>query len=119
MKIAHLFTLLAGIGLLVCFQIVPVTSAQAQGGTPSAGASCGAANGAGPNSTNYYGNGNACAFRYSVPQENLNRLLNEVGYCSMYSRTQVNCSQALRGNYGQIQLDANGNAPASVENQRG
>jgi hypothetical protein len=119
MKLAILYTIFGGIGALVCLQTVPVASAQAQRGMPGASVSCGAANGGGPNSTNYYGNGNPCAFRYSVPEENLNRLLNEVGYCSMYSRTQVNCSQALRGNYGQLQLDANGNAPANVENQRG
>jgi TPR repeat protein len=117
MKVAVLYAIFGGLGLLVCLQTVPVTSAQAQSGTPTASVSCGAANGGGPNSTNYYGNGNPCAFRYSVPEENLNRLLNEVHYCSMYSRTQVNCSQAIRGNYGQIQLDANGNAPASVGNQ--
>jgi len=72
---------------------------------------CGAPNGSGPNSTNYYGSGNPCAFRYSVPEENLNRLLNEVSYCTMYSRTQVNCSQALRVDYGQILLRPNENAP--------
>jgi Sel1 repeat len=119
MKLAILYAIFGGVGLLVCFQTVPVASAQAQRGTPNASVSCGAANGGGPNSTNYYGSGDPCAFRYSVPQENLNRLLNDVRYCSMYSRTQVNCSQALRGNYGQIQLDANGNAPASVEHQGG
>jgi TPR repeat protein len=96
-----------------------MASAQAQRGTPGASVPCGAANGGGPNSTNYYGNGNPCAFRYSVPEENLNRLLNDVRYCSMYSRTQVNCSEALRANYGQIPLDANGNVPANVQDQRG
>lgn len=113
-------TIVGGFGLLVCLTNVP--PAQARRGTASA--PCDAANGGGPNSTNYYGSGNPCAFRYSIPQENLNRLLNEVSYCSMYSRTQVNCSQALRGNYGQMQLDESGNAPAGgnsggLGNQRG
>lgn len=119
MTTAVLRAMMGAIGLLVCFQSVPAAAAQARRGTPNASVPCDAANGGGANSTNYYGSGNPCAFRYSVPQENLNRLLNEVSYCSMYSRTQVNCSQALRGNYGQMQLDANGNAPVSLENQRG
>lgn len=73
---------------------------------------CGAANGGGPNSTNYYGSGNPCAFTYSVPAERINDLLNEVPYCTMYSRTQVNCSKALKGNYGQLQLDRRDGAGA-------
>ena len=32
---------------------------------------CGAANGGGPNSTNYYGTGDPCAYLYSVPAERL------------------------------------------------
>jgi TPR repeat protein len=35
----------------------------------------------------------------------MNQLLNEVNYCTMYSRTQVNCSRQLTRDYGQIRLD--------------
>ncbi len=74
---------------------------------------CGAANGSGGNSTNYYGGGaDGCAFTYSVPAEQLNRLLNDNGYCTLYSRTQVNCSREVRGNYGQIRLDRRDGAGA-------
>ncbi len=74
---------------------------------------CGAANGGGTNSTNYYGGGaDPCAFTYSVPAERLNQLLNEVSYCTMYSRTQVNCSRELTRNYGQIRLDRRDGAGA-------
>ena len=67
---------------------------------------CGAANGGGANSTNYYGGGaDPCAYTYSVPSERLNQLLNDVSYCTMYSRTQVNCSRELKGNYDQVRLD--------------
>lgn len=67
---------------------------------------CGAANGGGANSTNYYGGGaDPCDYTYSVPAERLNQLLNDAGCCTMYSRTQVNCSRELKGNYGQIRLD--------------
>jgi hypothetical protein len=73
---------------------------------------CGAANGSGPNSTNYYGSGDPCKFVYSVPADRLNQLLNDVPYCSMYSRTQVVCSQAIKGQYGQIALDRRDGAGA-------
>jgi hypothetical protein len=74
---------------------------------------CGGANGGGANSTNFYGGGaNGCAFTYSVPAERMNQLLNEVNYCTMYSRTQVNCSRALTRDYGQIQLDRRDGAGA-------
>ena len=67
---------------------------------------CGAANGGGARSTNYYGGGaDPCAYTYSVHAERLNQLLNDASYCTMYSRTQVNCSRELKGNYGQIRLD--------------
>jgi hypothetical protein len=66
---------------------------------------CSAANGGGPNSTSYYGEVNPCAFTYNVPEDREIRLLNENPQCTMYSRTVVNCSKALTGNYGQIQLD--------------
>ena len=115
MKLAILCAIFWGISLLPGLQTLRVASAQDLRGRPDASASCSAANGGGPNSTNFYGAGNPCAFRYNVPQEKLNLLLNEVGYCSMYSRTQVNCSQPLRGNYGQVPLDANGKAPARVD----
>ena len=81
---------------------------------------CGAANGGGPNSTNYYGGGaNPCAFTYSVPAERLNQLLNEVNYCTMYSRTEVNCSRELKGNYGQIRLDHRDGAGSGDGRNRG
>jgi len=74
---------------------------------------CGAANGGGANSTNYYGGGaDPCAFTYSVPAERMNQLLNEVNYCTMYSRTQVNCSRQLTRDYGQIRLDRRDGAGA-------
>jgi hypothetical protein len=74
---------------------------------------CGAPNGGGPNSTNYYGGGaDPCAFTYSVPAERMNQLLNEVNYCTMYSRTQVNCSRELKRDYGQIRLDRRDGAGA-------
>jgi hypothetical protein len=97
--------------LIVCLLSAPTTNGQSQSRGSSSTAGCDAPNGGGATS-NYYGGGNPCAYRYSITAENLNRLLNEVSYCTMYSRTQVNCSRALRGNYGQIQLDANGNPPA-------
>ena len=65
------------------------------------------------NSTNYYGGGgDPCAFTYNVPAERLNQLLNEVNYCAMYSRTQVNCSRELTRDYGQIRLDRRDGAGA-------
>jgi hypothetical protein len=67
---------------------------------------CGAANGGGPNSTNYYSKGDPCAYAYSVPAERMEQLLRDNNFCSMASRTQVNCSQPVRGNYGQVQVDA-------------
>ncbi len=74
---------------------------------------CGAPNGGGANSTNYYGGGaDPCAFTYSVPAERINQLLNEVNYCTMYSRTQVNCSRELTRDYGQIRLDRRDGAGA-------
>ena len=74
---------------------------------------CGAPNGAGPNSTNYYGGGaNPCAFTYSLPADRLIQLLNDVNYCTMYSRTQVNCPREIKGNYGQIRLDRRDGAGA-------
>ena len=74
---------------------------------------CGAANGGGQNSTNFYGGrGDSCAFTYSVPAERINQLLNDANYCTMYSRTQVNCSRELRGAYGQIRLDRRDGAGA-------
>ncbi len=83
---------------------------------------CGAANGGGANSTNYYGDGaDPCAYTYSVPAERINQLLNDARYCTMYSRTQVNCSREVKGNYGQIRLDrrdgagmGGGNNPGSL-----
>ncbi len=80
---------------------------------------CGAANGGGPNSTNYYGTGNPCAFTYSIPEDRMNQVLTNVPYCTMYSRTQVNCSLALRGNYGQMQLDRRDGAGAGGGKQPG
>jgi hypothetical protein len=73
---------------------------------------CGAPNSGAPNSTNYYGNGDPCAYTYSVPADRINDLLNDVSYCTMYSRTQVNCSQPLRGNYGQLELNRRDGAGA-------
>jgi hypothetical protein len=74
---------------------------------------CGAPNGGGANSTNYYGGGaDPCAYTYSVPAERLNQLLNDVRYCTMYSRTQVNCSREIKGNYGQMRLDRRDGAGA-------
>ena len=74
---------------------------------------CGAPNGGGVNSTNYYGGGaDPCAFTYSVPAERMNQLLHEVNYCTMYSRTQVNCSRELTRDYGQIRLDRRDGAGA-------
>ena len=106
MKYTSLRAIAGTVGLIVSLQ---TASGQPQSRKSSSPAGCEAPNGGGANSTNYYGSGDPCAYRYSIPSENLNRLLNEVSYCSMYSRTQVNCSRALQGNYGQLQLDASGN----------
>lgn len=90
--------------------------AQTQSASPRPG-DCAAPNGGGANSTNYYGRGaNPCAFTYSVPAERMNQLLNEATYCTMYSRTQVNCSRELTRNYGQIRLDRRDNTAAANSN---
>ena len=74
---------------------------------------CGAPNGRGANSTNYYGGAaDPCAFTYSVPADRMNQLLNEAKYCTMYSRTQVNCSRELTRDYGQLRLDRRDGAGA-------
>src|SRR3569833_1658414 len=67
---------------------------------------CGAPNGGGRNSTNNNARGaNPCAYTYSLPADRLIQLLNDVNYCTLYSRTQVNCSREVKGNYGQVRLD--------------
>jgi TPR repeat protein len=35
----------------------------------------------------------------------MNQVLSSAPYCSMYSRTQVNCSRPLTGNFGQVRID--------------
>ncbi|HEY5328693.1 MAG TPA: tetratricopeptide repeat protein [Acidobacteriaceae bacterium] len=102
---ASLFVLLCGAGS---------ANAQTRNGAAGSPEPCGAANGGGANSTNYYGGGNPCRYRYSIPEENMNRVLSDAHYCSMFSRTQVNCSQPLRGNYGQLQSGANETARGGV-----
>ena len=69
---------------------------------------CAAPNGGGPNSTNYYSTGNPCAYAYAVPADRLNQLLSENNFCTVSSRTEVNCSQPVRGNYGQQRIDRAG-----------
>jgi hypothetical protein len=73
---------------------------------------CGAPNGGGPNSTNYYSSGDPCAHIYNVPAERVPQLLTENTFCSLYSRTQVACSKPLNGNYGQLELDRRNGAGA-------
>ncbi len=105
------FAAIGKAGALILFlALCGVASAHAQtrSSTPEP---CGAPNGGGANSTNYYGSGNPCAYRYNIPEENLNRVLNEAPYCTMFSRVQVNCSKPLTGNYGQLQ--AGGSATAA------
>jgi len=92
--------------------VVGICLAQSNGG-------CEAPNGGGANSTNYYGKGNPCAYQYSVPAESLNQLLNDSPFCSMYSRTRVNCSQALRRNYGQMLLNGRGGATGNTPTPQG
>jgi hypothetical protein len=92
---------------------VPAFSQRAKDPVTAQYGPCGAPNGGGANSTNYYGGGvDPCAFTYSVPAERINQLLNEVHYCTMYSRTQVNCSRELTRDYGQIRLDRRDGAGA-------
>jgi hypothetical protein len=92
---------------------VPAFSQRAKDPVTAQYGPCGAPNGGGANSTNYYGGGvDPCAFTYSVPAERINQLLNEVNYCTMYSRTQVNCSRELTRDYGQIRLDRRDGAGA-------
>jgi hypothetical protein len=79
----------------------------AQSKDPSRG-NCGAPNGGGPNSTNYYSKGDPCAYSYAVPAERLSQLLSENNFCTMFSRTEVNCSQPAKGNYGQQRIDRTG-----------
>jgi len=63
-------------------------------------------------SSNYYSKSVPCAYTYNVPAERLADLLNANRYCTMYSRTQVNCAQPVKGDYGQIQLDQRDGAVA-------
>lgn len=100
------------VSVLASVAIIPTLAQRPKDPAPSHYGDCGAPNSGGPNSTNYYGSGNPCAFTYSIPAERINELLNDVPYCTMYSRTQVNCSQPLRGNYGQLQLDRRDGAGA-------
>ncbi|HLJ49213.1 MAG TPA: hypothetical protein VKU01_24540 [Bryobacteraceae bacterium] len=72
---------------------------------------CAAPNGAGPHSTNLYGSGNPCAFTYSVPDRMEGKLLLDNPQCSMFSRTVVNCSRAVTGNYGQVRLAPGSSGP--------
>lgn len=103
------FFLLAGVLLIWA----PAFAQRAKDPATVRSGACGAPNGGGANSTNYYGGGgDPCAFTYSVPAERLNQLLNEVNYCAMYSRTQVNCSRELTRDYGQIRLDRRDGAGA-------
>src|SRR5262245_41008365 len=95
-------TLLRAAGMAVL--ALPALSQPSKVPSPTQYGVCGAANGAGPNSTNYYGKGNPCAFTYSVPEERENQLLRENPQCTIHSRTAVNCSTAVTGNYGQIRL---------------
>jgi hypothetical protein len=92
--------------------VIPVLGQHPKDPVTAQYGACGAANGGGPNSTNYYGKGNPCAFTYNVPEEQEIQLLNENPQCSMHSRTVVNCSRAVTGNYGQIQLDRRDGAGA-------
>lgn len=66
---------------------------------------CGAANGGGQNSTNYYSSGDPCAHVYNVPAERVSQLIVENPSCSPYSRTQVACSKPVKGTYGQTEMD--------------
>ncbi len=90
---------------------------------------CGAPNGSGPGTTNYYSSGDPCAFTYSVPDARVPQFMNENPQCTLYSRTQLNCSRAATGNYGQILLDRRdgvgagggknpGSAPFSIPSTR-
>jgi TPR repeat protein len=105
--------LLLAIAILGCIKLTALAQNQRSkdAGTSYYG-DCGAANAGGQNSTNYYSKGNPCAYIYSVPAERLPQLLQDNNSCTMYSRTQVNCSQPVRGNYGQIQLDRRDGAGA-------
>ncbi len=95
---------------LVC--VTPVALAQNSGSKtappPADHSPCAAPNGGGPNSTNYYSKGDPCAYAYTVPAERMNQLLNENNFCTMSSRTEVNCSQPVRGNYGQQRIARTG-----------
>ena len=87
----------------------------AQGRNPPAKSpygNCGAPNGDGPGTTNYYSSGDPCAFTYSVPDALVPQFMNENPQCTLYSRTQLNCSKAATGNYGQIPLDKRDGAGA-------
>ena len=89
--------------------MAPAFAQRAKDPATARNGACGAPNGGGANSTNYYGGGaDPCAFTYSVPAQRMNQLLSEVNYCTMYSRTQVNCSRELKRDYGQIRLDGAG-----------
>jgi len=69
----------------------------------SNGVPCGAPNAGGP--TNLYSSGDPCAFTYSVPSDTQQiQLLRANPQCTMYSRTIVNCSKPVTGNYGQTRL---------------
>jgi hypothetical protein len=85
--------------------VIPVFAQLSKAPSAAQYGPCGAANGGGPDSTNYYGNGDPCAFIYNVPQDRQIQLLNENPQCTMHSRTSVDCSRAVTGNYGQVRLD--------------
>ena len=76
---------------------------------------CGAANGGGPNSTNYYSS-DPCAHVYNVAPERMEQLLKDNTFCQFYSRTQVACSKPVTGNYGQQETADKRNAGAPDRN---
>lgn len=53
MRLGVLRATMGGVGCFVGLHTVPVALAQTQLGAPTASIACGAANGGGPNSTNY------------------------------------------------------------------
>src|ERR1035441_9308238 len=59
---------------------------------------------------------NTCPFRYNVPSQVIPNLLKEVWYCAMATTTQVMCSQPLRGNYGQTQIQTQTQAQPRAQN---
>ena len=57
-----------------------------------------------PKGTSYYSNGDPCPFNYRVPPGRQADLLSQNPQCRRYGPTEVNCSKAITGNYGQVRF---------------